>query len=286
MPLVYTVLCSCALVLTNITNIWQGYFTDVGTTMWLPQCQWSRIGVNVLHDHKRSKAQVNCVHISLMGYTVWVCLFLIYMVQAKSWNGKKDYQPKYLTGDNSKRTLKVAQYSSIGSSCSTIILRVILQHKQISVQPIHLPWHWLCRINRSLHAMRKDFKYLPHYRCHNECNGISNHQCLDCLLNNSFRHRSKKTSKLHTTGLCERNPPVTSGFRSQRASNTKNVSIWWRHHVISVSRNYKKNSFCFLEQIPHTAHRKAHSGTCPGQFPHNPQGHQKPGVIPQLTVIH
>ena len=32
------------------------------------------------------------------------------------------------------------------------------------------------------------------------------------------------------TGLFEGNPPVTSGFPSQRTSNTENVSIWWHHH--------------------------------------------------------
>ena len=42
---------------------------------------------------------------------------------------------------------------------------------------------------------------------------------------------SKKTSKLHVTGLCEGNPPVTGEFPAQRASNAENVSIWWRHHV-------------------------------------------------------
>ena len=39
-----------------------------------------------------------------------------------------------------------------------------------------------------------------------------------------------KTSKLHVTGLCEGNSPVTGEFPAQRASNTENVSIWWRHH--------------------------------------------------------
>ena len=34
-----------------------------------------------------------------------------------------------------------------------------------------------------------------------------------------FRRRLKTTSKLHVTGLCEWNPPVTGGFPSQRASN-------------------------------------------------------------------
>ena len=56
---------------------------------------------------------------------------------------------------------------------------------------------------------------------HNERDGFSNRQRLDCLLNHLFRRRSKKTSKLRVTGLCEGNPPVTGGFSSQRASNMK-----------------------------------------------------------------
>ena len=66
---------------------------------------------------------------------------------------------------------------------------------------------------------------------HNERDGVSNHRCLDGLLNRLFRRRSKKTSKLRVTGLCERNSPVTGEFPSQRVSSTENVSIWWRHHV-------------------------------------------------------
>ena len=63
---------------------------------------------------------------------------------------------------------------------------------------------------------------------HNEHDGVSNHRRLDCLLNRLFRCRSKKTSKLSITGLCEGNLPVTGGFPSQRASNI-NVSISWCH---------------------------------------------------------
>ena len=65
---------------------------------------------------------------------------------------------------------------------------------------------------------------------HNDIDGVSNHQPYDCLLNRLFRHRSKKTSKLWVTGLCEGNSPATGEFRAQRASNAENVSIWWRHH--------------------------------------------------------
>ena len=45
-----------------------------------------------------------------------------------------------------------------------------------------------------------------------------------------FKSRSKKTSKLRVTGLCAGNSPVTGKFPAQRASNTENVSIWWRHY--------------------------------------------------------
>ena len=67
---------------------------------------------------------------------------------------------------------------------------------------------------------------------HNERDGVSNHQRLDCLLNRLFRRRSNKTSNLHVTGLCEGNSPVTGVFPTQRASNAENISIWWCHHVV------------------------------------------------------
>ena len=70
--------------------------------------------------------------------------------------------------------------------------------------------------------------------CHNEHDGISNHWCIDYLLNHLFRRRSKKTSKLRVTGLCEGNSPVTGEFPTQRASNVENVSIWWYHHVLWI----------------------------------------------------
>ena len=42
-----------------------------------------------------------------------------------------------------------------------------------------------------------------------------------CLLNRLFRCRSKKTSKLRVTGLCEGNSPMTGEFPSQRISNAE-----------------------------------------------------------------
>ena len=42
----------------------------------------------------------------------------------------------------------------------------------------------------------------------NQRDGVSNHQCHDCLLNRLFKGISKKTSKLRVTGLYEGNSPV------------------------------------------------------------------------------
>ena len=66
---------------------------------------------------------------------------------------------------------------------------------------------------------------------HNERDGVSNHQIHDCLLKRLFRHRSKKTSKLRVTGLCEGKSPVTGEFPLQMASNTETyiATPIWRH---------------------------------------------------------
>ena len=67
---------------------------------------------------------------------------------------------------------------------------------------------------------------------HNERGGVSDHQPHDCLLNRLFGRRSKKTSKLRITDLCEGNSPVTGEFPVQWDSNVESVSIWWRHHDV------------------------------------------------------
>ena len=64
----------------------------------------------------------------------------------------------------------------------------------------------------------------------------------DCLLNRLFRRRSKKTSKLRITDLCEGNSPVTGEFPSQRACNAEIGSIWWRHHISILRANINTNT--------------------------------------------
>ena len=78
---------------------------------------------------------------------------------------------------------------------------------------------------------------IPHLRYktlqwrHDERDGVSNHRRLDCLLDHLFRHRLKKTSKLHIRWLA-----FVRGIH--RASNAENVSIWLRHHVSSLQWLY------------------------------------------------
>ena len=89
--------------------------------------------------------------------------------------------------------------------------------------------HWIHLKRNTKHLTATKLIAILQWR-HNKCDGVSNYRRLDCLLNGLFRCRSKKTSKLRVTGLCEGNSPVTGEFPAQRASNAENVSIWWRHH--------------------------------------------------------
>ena len=43
----------------------------------------------------------------------------------------------------------------------------------------------------------------------------------------------KKNVKAQRLGLCV----VTGEFPAQMASNVENVSIWWRHHVVVMTRS-------------------------------------------------
>ena len=73
---------------------------------------------------------------------------------------------------------------------------------------------------------------------HNGHDGVSNHQRNDCLLNSSFRRRSKKTPKTRVAGLCDGIAPVTGEFPAERTSNTENASLWWRHHKHNDTKRY------------------------------------------------
>ena len=99
---------------------------------------------------------------------------------------------------------------------------------------------------------------------HNGLDSVSNHQPRDCLLNRLFRRRSKKTSKLRVTDLCEGNSPGTGEFPAQMTSSAENVSIWWRHHVSSRISIMEKKGWVKL-WILHYWYRIA---PCGGLKPH------------------
>ena len=72
------------------------------------------------------------------------------------------------------------------------------------------------------------------WRC-NGYDGVSNHRRLDGVLNRLWRCRSKETSKLRVTGLCEGNSPVSYRWiPCTKGPNAQHISIWWRHHRISI----------------------------------------------------
>ena len=94
---------------------------------------------------------------------------------------------------------------------------------------------WMCHSRKSLATLQ--------WR-HNRHVVISNHHPHDCLLNHSFRCRSKKTSKHHVTALCEGNSLVTSEFPIQRASDMENVSNSCHHHELPYSWPQKNHHSC------------------------------------------
>ena len=68
--------------------------------------------------------------------------------------------------------------------------------------------------------------------CHNDHDGVSNHQPHGCLLNRLFRRRSKKKNKSPRHWPLCWEFTATGEIPAQRASYAENVSIWWRHHMV------------------------------------------------------
>ena len=130
--------------------------------------------------------------------------------------------------------LECYTYISITSSwpCDDVSLYENYRFKITDASP-HGPMSWCC-----------DYSMASQW-CHNECQSVSNHRRLYCLINRLFWRRSNKTSKLWVTGLCEGNPPVTGGFPSQRASYTESVFIWWCHNDTCIWQvNITSQSSC------------------------------------------
>ena len=85
--------------------------------------------------------------------------------------------------------------------------------------------------------------------------GVSNHQCLDCLRNRLFR--STKTPKLRVTGLCEGNsPPVNSPHKGQVTRKLfsfddvimMEMELCYPHHLRVEEMSKMQAYFMFLEK--------------------------------------
>ena len=114
--------------------------------------------------------------------------------------------------------------------------------------------------------------------CHNERDDVSNHQLHNCLLKRVFSRRSKKTSKLRVTGLCEWNSPVPGEFPAQGASNAKKNFIWWRHHGIL---KFKRVWNFYVSRCAHTLNSLYLKITyqCSSYTPCMYQGKYQPGSL-------
>ena len=74
---------------------------------------------------------------------------------------------------------------------------------------------------------------------HNRHDSVSNHQPHDCLLSRLFRLRSKKTSKLCVSGLCEANSPIPVNSPHKGPVTPKGF-----HLMTSSCSSAKCRSFC------------------------------------------
>ena len=92
---------------------------------------------------------------------------------------------------------------------------------------------------------------------HNERDGVSTHQPHECLLNRSFRRRSKKTSKLCVTGLCAGNSPwpvnsPSKGPLTRKKFPFDDVIIYFTSYLGLYSQS-GKTSYCQISSSLETA---------------------------------
>ena len=149
------------------------------------------------------------------------------------------------------------------------IHNISLDHSWYS--PIGL-WTYTHQASTALWRDQKSLQW-----CHNERDGVSNHQPHDCLLNGLCRRRSKKTSKLRVTGLCE-NSPVTGEFPAQRASNSENGLCEGNSPVTgefpAQRASNSENGFCegnspVTGEFPAQRDSNSENGLCQGNSPVN-----------------
>ena len=103
---------------------------------------------------------------------------------------------------------------------------------------LHAQWYLMIHAaHKLLHQLMMDVIAAVNQDWLDHCNDVimgataSQITRLTVVYSKVYRRKSKKTSKLRVTCLCEGNSPVTDEFTTQRANNAESVSIWWCHHV-------------------------------------------------------
>ena len=84
------------------------------------------------------------------------------------------------------------------------------------------------------------------------CDGVSHHRCLDCLLSRLFRRKSKNTSRLRVTSLCQGNSMVTYGNDCSRSRVAGDL----RRHNARYRCNDLRSHNHSLQQLEKTLRKK------------------------------
>ena len=126
-------------------------------------------------------------------------------------------------------SLLVEQFVDLYSNCNCLEYCEI-SNRLLILTPYCAP-RWHGKGARGTCIYQKHVSHIFLQWRHNERDGVSNHQRLDCLLNRLLRYRSKKTSKLRVTGLCEGNSPVIL--------RTKGQWRWKCFHLMTSSWSYQ-----------------------------------------------
>ena len=141
-------------------------------------------------------------------------LYCITLLAVFLW-GLREYSGIHgeLQGGSCKNTASDISHNSCFIYLKVAIALKVWTQKYI-LNTAHLPYiiFWKSSSILSCAAKIQLFHFVLQRR-HNERDSASNYRRLDCLLNRLLRHRSKKTSKLRVTGLCEGNPPVAGAHK-------------------------------------------------------------------------
>ena len=136
--------------------------------------------------------------------------------------------------------------------------KAYLQTSSCSHGHLESGWSFVRKLSRPIILQKLTLQWR-----HNERDNVSSQWRLDGLLNDLFRRRSKKTSKLCVIGLCEGNSPVTGGFPSHKGPVTRkmfpfdDVIMWVNDVFITITTSYLNNGRVYFNFHP-SLKRKCH----------------------------